>query len=398
MTGWKNYWKRMMIGILGAAICLGGCGSAAQEHEESRQDRQALVMWSYYETEAQQQALDELIENFNRSQKAYEMSWKYVPMAEFTKNLSIGMTEEELPDMVIIDNPNMKTYIHLEMFEDITQEVEQLEDVEGYYEATLLSAMEEKRFYGLPVCCNTLGLIYRKDLLQEAGLEPPTSWEELLQCARRLSTDKRYGFMMCALEGEQCAFQLAPWILSEEPENQIDLESTATKTAYEKLNTLLQNGYMDRNCVNWSQVDIARKFIEGDAAMMENGPWVFPMLDEAGIDYGIVPLHVGTYNRVLIGGENIGVIKGKNMAGASAFLKYYNQHDVMKSFCKRANVLPPKRALAMEMTADNSKMQVIAEQMDTAIPRNSFPMWEQLSSELSETAYRLFTGQVDVSQ
>ena len=394
MTGWNRRWSRKVICILLSALCLSGCGKASPENMESKVEREKLLIWSYYETEAQQKALNELTAGFNHSQEIYEMSWEYVPMTEFTKNLSIGMTEEELPDMVIIDNPDMKTYVNLEMFEDITEEVKQLEDIKGYYKETLLSAMKEERFYGLPMCCNNLGLIYRKDLLEAAGLNPPNNWEELLECATRLSTEKRYGFAMSALEGEQCAFQIAPWILSEEEENHIDLADEATGVAFDKIDTLLQYGYMDRNCVNWSQVDIARKFVNGEAAMMENGPWVFPMLDEAGIEYGIVPLNVGTYNKVLIGGENIGVIKGKNIAGAGELLKYYNQDKVMSEFCKTANVLPPKKSLALDASAYDPKLQVFAEQMDTAIARNSFKQWEQLSTDISDAAYELFTGQM----
>lgn len=398
MTGWNRHWKRKIICVFLGSLLVSGCGKVSRDIMENQVEREKLLMWSYFETEAQQKGLDELTDNFNHSQSRYEISWEYVPMTEFTKKLSIGMTEEELPDMVIIDNPNMKTYINLEMFEDITEELEQLEGVGEYYAETLSSAMKEDRFYGLPMCCNNLGLIYRKDLLEEAGLNPPGNWEELLQCARQLSTEKRYGFAMCALEGEQCAFQVAPWILAEEEENQISLDDEATKIAFKKINTLLQNGYMDRNCVNWSQVDIARKFVNGEVAMMENGPWVFPMLEEAGIDYGIVPLNVGTYNKVLIGGENIGVIKGKNIEGASAFLRYYNQDKVMSDFCKTANVLPPKKSLALDACTYDPKLQVFAEQMNTAIARNSFPQWEQLSTDISEAAYELFTGQVKLEE
>ena len=80
---------------------------------------------------------------------------------------------------------------------------------------------------------------------------------------------------------------------------------------------------MPRDCINWSQVDVARQFAAGKCAMMENGPWALPLAEEAGIDYGVVKLPVDERSIVVTGGENFGVIKGKNVDGALALLAYY---------------------------------------------------------------------------
>lgn len=389
----KGRWDKKAILLL-IVVSLLICGCAKKENEVASEDkeREKLVLWSYYETEAQQKALDTLMKDFNRSQNTYEASWKYVPMTEFTKNLSIGVTEEDLPDMVIIDNPDMKTYINLGMFADITPYIHEWNRTEDYYVEVLSSVKKEEAYYGLPICCNNLGLIYNQDMLELAGLQPPGNWEELLICAQKLSTEKTYGFAMSALEGEQCSFQAAPWILSA-GKMEFAFAEEACLSAFTKMNTLLQNGYMDRNCVNWSQVDIARKFVAGEAAMMENGPWVLSMLEEANMSFGIVPLPVGEENRVLIGGENLGVIKGKNVDGAVTFLKYYNQDTVMQKFCKEARVLPPKRSLAVQEGEDNPKLMVFVKQMDTALSRSSFSKWSKISMGISDASYQLFTGE-----
>lgn len=66
-----------------------GCGDKNMEEaqQEEPEEVQKLMLWSYYETEAQQEGLDKLVEGFNESQDKYQISWEYVPMTDFNKKL-----------------------------------------------------------------------------------------------------------------------------------------------------------------------------------------------------------------------------------------------------------------------------------------------------------------------
>lgn len=44
-----------------------------------------------------------------------------MPMTGFVKGLSSAYTENKLPDMAILDNPDTPSLIRLGMFEDITE-------------------------------------------------------------------------------------------------------------------------------------------------------------------------------------------------------------------------------------------------------------------------------------
>lgn len=371
---------------------IGGCSHQVIVEDEKKENRERLVLWSYYEAESQKEALNKLISDFNKSQYEYEALWEYVPMTEFTKRLAIGLTEEQLPDLVIIDNPDMNTYVNLGMFEDISVYINNWDNEEEYYKEVWKSIKSKDSYYGIPFCTNNLALIYNKDMLEEKGIGKITDWDEFLDAAKRLTSRNVYGFAMSAVEGEQCTFQTLPWILSEGGSVDI-LEKEKILRAYTKINTLIQNGSMDRNCVNWSQIDIARKFIAGEAAMMENGPWVLSMLKEAGVSYGIARLPFEDDNKVIIGGENLGVIKGQNVEGSIAFLEYYNQDQVMQEICKIANALPPKIRLTEELKAENPELEVFARQMDSAVSRASFENWSQISKAISAASHQIFIGE-----
>ena len=152
---------------------------------------------------------------------------------------------------------------------------------------------------------------------------------------------------------------------------------------------------MTYNCVNLSQTDVARVFANGEAAMMENGPWAFPMLNEAGIDYGVTALPISEQRSVIAGGENLGILRGKNIEGAKLFIEYYNDDMVMRKFCEKAHSLPTKIDVR---TRGQLNMQVIEEQMEGAVIRSRIPHWNTLSGEITKAFYRMSVGEITPEQ
>lgn len=262
------------------------------------------------------------------------------------------------------------------------------------YKDLLQTVTVDGRMYGIPAVCNNVALIYNREHLKEAGVEPPGNWEELKEAAARLTTEDRKGFLMSGIGGEQGAFQILPWILSTgEPADGLGGEGTAQALSF--LYGLMEEGYMTHNCINLSQTDVARVFANGEASMMENGPWVFPLLEEAGIDYGVCALPTDGQNSVIVGGENLGILKGKNIEGAKLFLEYYNEDMVLRRFCEKTHSLPAKTGVRVRNQPD---MQVIEEQMKGAIVRSRIPYWNTMSGELTEAFYRMTVGEITPEQ
>lgn len=357
--------------------------------ESAGSEREDLVLWSYYETEEQRDALEQLITGFNLAQEEYLAQWKYVNLIDFTKQISIGVAENELPDLVIIDNPNMPKYIQMGVFEDISENIRRWENLDDYYPQVLQSVTYEERFYGIPYCCNNVALIYNKDLLAAKGVTPPANWEEFVAAAELLTDDNCYGFGMSAINGEQGVFQLLPWILSAGTRMN-GLGDEHTERVYTMLGNLLSQGYMSSDCINWSQNDLARKFVSGECAMIENGPWVLPYLQKHDINYGIATLPYDQESITVIGGENLAVIKGKNITGSLKFIEYYSQDHVMEQICKTSSVLAPKKKLAEKQAAEVPDFAIFCEQIPNSISRTSFDNWTLIQETLDQSLYHLF--------
>ena len=242
-------------------------------------DAEAVTIWYYWETEGHQVALDQVIQDYNASQEQYEVTAKYVPFAYFKKQLSIGASADELPDIAILDSPDHASYVEMGIFEDLTGKF----DVSNYYEGTVNSCTVDGKLYGVPFGANCLALYYNEDMLNEVGCSVPTTWDELLDTAKALTTDTVTGLALCSVQNEEGTFNFVPWLWSTGATSYgIDNENGIRALSF--IQSLVNEGVMSKECINWTQGDVMNQFISGNVAMMENGPWQIPTMQSEAPD------------------------------------------------------------------------------------------------------------------
>lgn len=145
------------------------------------------------------------LDKFNDSQEEIVAKAKYVPFADFKKQLSIGVTSSELLDIAIIDGPDHASYAAMGIFADLTDKI----DTSQYYEGPIASCMLDGKVYGVPFGSNCLGLYYNEDMLKEAGVEVPTTWNELRSAAKALTKGQVSGLTFCSLQNEEGTFNFS---------------------------------------------------------------------------------------------------------------------------------------------------------------------------------------------
>lgn len=207
----KGFMKKTVVcALLCAAMAVGflaGCGNSetsdnAEQETTEAEKAEEVEIWYYWETEGHQVALNKIIDEYNKSQDEYEVESKYVPFADFKKLLSIGASVDELPDMVIIDSPDHASYAAMGIFADLTDKF----DASGYYEAPVSSCTLNDTLYGVPFGCNCLGLYYNEEMLNEAGVKVPETWDDLKSAAAALSQGDVTGFAICSVQNEEGTF------------------------------------------------------------------------------------------------------------------------------------------------------------------------------------------------
>lgn len=396
----REIWKLVTLFLLMGLIGCGGNTKDNKEKSEHENDkkREELTLWSYYETAAQKEGLDKLVREYNDSQEEYKISWEYVPIADFVKNLSFSQSTGNLPDLILVDNPDMGSLIKIGLLADITDELKEDVSVEQYYPEVWKFVDEDGRYYGVPFCCNNTAIIYNKKMFEDKNLEIPATWEEFQETAETLTEENsHYGFAMSAASGEQGAFQFMPWILATGADTEY-MTDNKIKEAFYLMDNLLQTRCMPNDCLNWSQNDLTRSFMAREVAMMENGPWALAALEKSGMDYGIFPFPTHTDTGVVLGGEVLTAVEGMNVDGAVSFIDYYNRKEVMEDICQITRNIPPKVKLAEEFGERNTDYRVFVEQMSDGISRKSIKDWKKICNALSASLNKMFGSDIDIEE
>lgn len=182
--------------------------------KETPTEKKEVVIWDYFETDAQKAMMQTLVDGFNGSQDEFEASHVYVPFADYEKQLTLGIASGELPDIVILDGCGMASFISLGLFADITDEATDIKWDE-YIQGPLESTMMDGKHYGIPFATNCTALFYNKDMFDEAGIDYPdedTTWDEFKVMSKTLTKNGVYGFGNAGTNTDEGTFQCLQWL------------------------------------------------------------------------------------------------------------------------------------------------------------------------------------------
>ena len=378
--------KKLVPLLLSAGLACAMLGGAVHAGEASGD----VTIWYYWETEGHQKALNHIIEEFNGSQEDITVEAKYVPFADFKKQLSIGASADELPDLVILDNPDHAAYAAMGIFADITDKF----DVSNYYEGPVNSCTLDGKLYGVPFGSNDLVLFYNEDMLKEAGCEVPTTWDELLEAAKATTTDTVSGFAHCALQNEEGTFNFLPWVWSTGATSyEINSEGGIKALTFEK--ELVDSGAMTKEAINWTQGDTMHQFIAGNLAMMINGTWQIPTMREEvpDLNWNVAPIPQDKEQASGLGGENYAVIAGGNEDAAVKFLEFATTPETCLYMMNAMGYISADSTIAENQFEGDEVYQVFVDEMQYAHARGPLPEWPSISDAISLAFNKVITGE-----
>lgn len=202
--------------------------------------------------------------------------------------VSSFLTTQPTYDMIIVDNPWMYDFASGGFLEPLD---ERIAATDGYdyndYAAPLRDiATVDGKTYGIPFYNYGLGLIYRKDLYQAAGLQPPTTLDELVTSATTLNTGGRAGLAMQPQKGYKIFEEWGNYLFAaggsiQTADNKVALDSPEARRALQTYIDLYKS-VAPANSLNWA-FDEALRAVGGDqAAQMISYNWMLPTLNKPG--------------------------------------------------------------------------------------------------------------------
>ena len=381
--------KQLLVLVLAMVMLLGAGCSQTIDSGKARFESKPLDIWHYLGNKGQQEALNAVVEKYNQSQSANHANLIYIPFDDMLKKISAAIVENSLPDIVIIAVSDHAYYASTGILADLTDKF----DTSGYYADSIASCTYHGRLYGVPFGANCLALFYNTQMFEEAGLQPPDTWDELRETARTLKTDGVYGFGFSNIQSEEGTFNDLVMIYSAGTD-ETHLDNEAGISAYSFIHDLVTDGSMSVNVINATQAEIMEQFGRGELAMMINGSWQVPVLQHNFPEtaYNIALLPKGKQRTSVLGGENYAVIAGKNEDGALDFIRYMTGKQTLHSLMSSFGYISANRSVASTQFLQDLKMQVFVRQMESARVRGPNAEWLAISRVISGSFTDVITG------
>lgn len=317
--------------------------------------------------------------------------------------ITTAATSGQGPDILQLGTTWVPAIAAMNGIDDVTDRVEALGGSEDYlpasWKTTKIDGSDE--VYGLPWFVDARALFYRKDALEQAGLDPATAfkdWDTFKQTLSKLNGIEIEGQKMTAfgVPGKNdwnVPHNIFPWIWAAGGTifNEDNTKATFNdQTALEGVmyyTGLANEGLVDKASLEKNSSQIESDFSDGKTAVMVSGSWMIknfatPEKDggvgekTAAQNYGVAALPAGpTGPSTFIGGSHLTIFKGsKHKEAAWDVIKYLSSDEAQLTYSQLSGQLPAKISVMNSLTTDPGfKEMVEATKYGMSYP--SIPQW-----------------------
>ncbi|WP_166997340.1 sugar ABC transporter substrate-binding protein [Paramicrobacterium fandaimingii] len=393
---------RQYLTVLAAAavvpIALSGCSGGSSG---SSGDPDTLTILDYYNNEPDKTLVQETLDTC-AADLGVTIDRESVPGKDLIQKVLQRSSSKTLPDVLMLDNPDVQEIAATGGLSPLSNyDV----DTEGFADGIIEAATYEGELYGLAPAVNTLGLFYNVDLLEEAGIDPPETWAELKDAAAALTDGDQYGIAFSAIATYEGAWQFLPFMWTNGGD-ETDLDTPEVQEALQLWVDLVDDGSASNSVLNWSQADVKDQFAAGKAAMMVNGPWQIPALNETDINWDSVQVpvnEVGQTSVAPLGGEVWTVPETGDkdkQAKAAEFVECISSDDNQLALAESRYLVPTRTALSEEFVEKMPEMKAFTEQVANARSRTGKlgEDWPEAATVIYNAIQLAITGKAPVDE
>ncbi|MCX4619503.1 ABC transporter substrate-binding protein [Streptomyces albogriseolus] len=269
------------------------------------------------------------------------------------------------------------------------------------------TATYDGRLYAVPYVTNAGLLLYRKDVLDDAGVPPPRTWAELERAAKTLAPARGldgYAGQFLPYEGltvnaAEAVYSAGGAILGDEGER-VTVDSRAARKGIGFLARGVREGWIPREALAYKEEESKRAFQDGRLLFLRNWPYAYVAASAPGSKVagkvGAVPLPGpdGPGTSVL-GGSNLAVSShARHPDSAARLLAYLTGERVQRQVLTRG-ALPPVRAGLYddpELVRRFPYLPTLRESVLAAAPRPKSPRYDQVSLVVQAVVHDAMSG------
>ncbi len=332
-------------GALGAAA-LGGCSTNQASGPPS------LELFQF-KSEAIK-LFDRICKQFNDSQTGARVGQNF--QADNVTALRVRLVKGDFPDLITMNGDYAYgTLAKSGVFYDFarTKLMQQVQPAIGEILPTLGTG-GEGQVNGIPFANNGSGVIYNKDVFAKAGVEPPTTWAELLEVCKELQANDinafLWGFkdqwtgapMFSSISGNFLTDGVAPWY-QDRSAGKVSFQGDLMPVL-DKMKQLA--GFGNKNKYELGYNDANQAFAKGDAAMYVHGTYAIPAIrsynEKINLGTFAMPADDAKDTKV-VSGVDVALTMGsepRHEAEQLAFFEYLMKPANLKAYCDEQVAFP----------------------------------------------------------
>lgn len=166
------------VGILTVVLLLASAAVAAAEEV-------TLTVWGWGETVTGLQAAFEI---WKKDHPNVKLETAVYDQGDVQDMLAISlMTGVGAPDICPVEQARVAQFAALGGLEDLTDIVAGKED--EFASFALANSQYNGRYYAVPWDIGPVGFFYRVDIFEEAGVEAPATWEDIIEAGKAITQD-----------------------------------------------------------------------------------------------------------------------------------------------------------------------------------------------------------------
>jgi len=279
--------------LLFMVVIVAGCNNSSDTASSNEEDgKVTLRMVESITSPARTTLLKEMLKKFEEENPNIRVELISPPLQNADEKINQMLMAEEDIDVLEVREQTVKNLATNEFIEDLSSYTSEWDGWESLTETIKhgATAVDDKPYY-IPYGVYEKTLFYRKDWFEDAGIEVPETWDDLVEAAIKLtdSSKNRYGYSFRGGAGSSDYIEFMTWSYLGEKINPKDTYFTKdgkvmfdTPEAKQAIDTFvkLYKEASPPDSISWSYPEMVQGFTSGMTAMLIQDPEVIVTAEE----------------------------------------------------------------------------------------------------------------------
>ncbi|GIO36519.1 trehalose/maltose ABC transporter substrate-binding protein [Paenibacillus antibioticophila] len=342
----KKIWMPLIAASLVLSLTACGGNSAKPGAEAPDTDEPVTITFSF--DQGIGQPAQTLIDEYNASQEKYIVESKILPQDanvvhdDFVNKLASGDTSV---DVMALDVVYVAEFASAGWLTDLTQYFDQATQ-DLYLPGTIETATYNEKLVAFPWFTNASALFYRKDVLEQLGVEPPTTYQGWMDLQSQVQgvNDVQYTSVFQAALSEALVCNWVEYVANNGGEI-LDADGNPVVNSENNIEATqimldLVKNYAPEGVTTYNEPESEQVFLDGKALFIRDWSGFWSQANKEGSKVkdkvGVTSLPVGpkgTESHSTLGGLNLVInnaIDDAHKEAAVDFIKYLSSESVQK--------------------------------------------------------------------